>query len=223
MDREIKIDLRRCIKALIQKWWIIAICTIIFLTIGIMRTNTVVIPTYMSSATVYSMAYGSYQEALEGASVMKTYADIVSSRKVAERAALIIGDDTITAQSIQGMVSVEYLKDSPILTIFATSLNSQVAVKIANAVADAFVIEVKNITGSDSVQILDTAVEAYQYMDGGTSTTMKRLMYAGIGFVLPCIIIVLIEILSTRLYAVNDASLNDELEIIGIIPIYEKL
>jgi capsular polysaccharide biosynthesis protein len=201
----------------------IAICTIVFLTVGIMRTNVVQIPVYLSEATVYSMAYGSYQEALAGTNIMKTYADIVSSRKVAERAALIIGDDEVTAQTIQGMVSVNYVDKSPILTIYATSISPQLTVKVANAVADAFIIEVKNIMGSDNVQLLDSAVDSSPYSNGGMSNTMKRLLYGGIGFILPCIVIALREILSTKLYSVNDASLNDELDIIGIIPVYEKL
>lgn len=223
MDREIKIDLGRCFRAVFRKWWLIAISTVVFITLGLVFTNTVQVPIYYSEATVYSMAYGSYQEALEGASVMKTYADIVSSRKVAERAALIIGDDTITAQTIQAMVEVDYVSSSPILTISATSFNPELTIKVANAVADAFIIEVKNITGSDSVQLLDSAVDSKVFNNGGMSRGMKRTIAGLVGVLLPCMIIFLKEILTTKLYSVDDASLNGKMEIIGFIPAYEKL
>ena len=214
MNKEIKIDLGRIIKALIAKWYLMAIAG--FILAGMfffLRTS--ITQTYSASVSLYSAAYGSVSESTQVAKVMQSYASVITSNKISERAASILGDNTITGSYIKSIIGVSFSDDSPILYISASDSNGTRAVAIANAVAEAFIIEAQNLTGSEGVRILDKATEAYEISLGVRRYTV--LGFLG-GAIIMAIVIVLSEILSDRVYRVEDAELDGKLEIIGIIP-----
>ena len=214
MNKEIKIDLGRIIKALFAKWYLMAIAG--FIIAGMFfywRTSKT--QTYSASVSLYSAAYGSVSESTQVAKVMQSYASVITSNKISERAASILGDNTITGSYIKSIIGVGYSDDSPILYISASDSNGTRAVAIANAVAEAFIIEAQNLTGSEGVRILDKATEAYEISLGVRRYTV--LGFLG-GVFIMAIVIILSEILSDRVYRVEDAELDGKLEIIGIIP-----
>ena len=85
----------------------------------------------------------------------------------------------------------------------------------ANALAQSFVIEAQSTIGTQAIQILDEAT-----FIGIVNPKVKRNVALAfiVGAFIPALIIALMEILSDRVYRVEDASLDDKLEIIGIIP-----
>lgn len=177
MEKEIQIDLIRCSKAVLQKWWIILISAVI------VSGSTFIIAKdiqdiYTAQTTVYSATYGSMIDSLAGLDVMQTYVEIIVSRKVADRAALLLGESEYTGDMIQGMVSTSYTEESAVLYIYANSTDSELSINIANAVAESFVIEAQNITGDNNIQILDQAKTANA--DG----LSKQLLYSLIAFLI---------------------------------------
>lgn len=223
MNTEIQIDLWRCFKSLIKMWWIIAITGILCFMVSYVATYTTGKNMYYGETTVYSVAYGSYQQAIEGASAMRTYADIITSLKVSERAAKLLEDDNVGGKKIQKMVEVNYSEDSSVMSIYAYSTDHDLALKVANAVADAFVVEVRNITGGDNVQVLDIA-DTYNISNDASNSKIKiRVLAFAFGILASSMVICLLEALSTKVRSVADCSLNGELDIIGVIPTYEKV
>ena len=231
--RIIEIDFGRCFKALYKNLkWIIC-STVLFFIIGILvavfyvDTKNV----YDAKASVYSIAYGSYSESAEGINAIRTYSEIVKSLRVSERAALLLGDDSLDKFTIYDMIEVEEAaldangypeEESAIINIHAYSTNKEDAIRVANAVANAYVMEVTSITLTDSVQVLD---EAYN-CDVMYNARKQQLIYlaaiTAVGILLSCAIIVLHEIFSTRIHSLKQGSLYGELEIIGAIPMQEK-
>ena len=214
MNKSIKIDVGRIIKALLANWYLMAIAGLllggIFYNLRAMETQK-----YSASASLYSAVNGSVSESTTVAKVMQAYASVISSNKIADRAASILGDSKVTGSYIRAVISVSYSADSPILYIYATDSSRTRAAAIVNAVADAFIIEAQNLTGSDGVQILDKAIDAKEISKRVRLYTVLGLFG---GAMIMAMVIIIREIISDRVYRVEDAELNGKLEIIGIIP-----
>ncbi len=232
-SRIIEIDFGRCFKALWNHVTWIIVSMVSFFTIGILvavfylDTENV----YDAKSSVYSITYGSYADSANGIQAIKTYSDIVKSLRVAERAALLLGDDSLDKFTIYDMIEVDepepnslgYITDdSSIIQIHAYATNKDDAIRVVNAVANAYVMEVTSITNSDSVQVLDEA-----YTCEITYNALKQqLIYIGIftvlGILFGCAVIVLIEIFSQKITSLKQGSLYNQLDIIGVIPEQEK-
>lgn len=217
MNTVVKIDVGRCLSALLKKWYYmllvgIATAGVIFLIKGIQGQTT-----YTASATLYSASYGSYSETTLATRAMQTYSQIISSHMIAERAEGIIGDDSISAQEIRSMVFINYEEESPILYIMARSSNLKKSVAVVNAVAEAFLIEAQNITGGEGIRILDSA--SAEAVNASSSSDGKKYAVVGffVGAFLVALLIVLKEIFSDRVYRVEDATLGS-MELLGVIP-----
>lgn len=215
-----KINVKRCIYELFRKLFIIIISTLIFAIMGIVvALATSSENTYYGVSSVCSLVYGSYSETVNGQDALSSFASISESSRVANRAAIILGDDDIDADTIKSMVSVQASgENSRILDIYAYAKTPELAIDVANAVADAFVIELKNITGADNVQVLDKAEEAKIYIDESTQQIKIIFIYALCGFVLICAVIVFATIFSSKITSLDECTMNGDLDLIGVIP-----
>lgn len=222
MNNEINIDIPRCLKEIVKNWYWLVLSAVIVTGIVFLRTyNTPV--TYVAKSTLYSSVYGSTKESVQEASNMKSYAELIYTEKVCERARVILnttyGYSGLSASQISNMISVSSNKDSVIITVSAVSRDPQQAIMVANAVAQSFEIEAKSITGDTTVQVLDVASSVS--LSGRPGYIKKCLIALAAALLIPMIFISLKEIFSDNVYHVEDASLKGELDIIGVIP-FEK-
>jgi capsular polysaccharide biosynthesis protein len=134
-------------------------------------------------------------------------------------AAQLSNESNLDSSEIQSMIIVTQSSDN-IIRISAISTDGPLAVDVTNSVATSFVQEITRITGYDSIQILDTASEYYLRTNGLRHLIKKRLIYAGLGFVISCLFIAITDFCSKRLRTVMQCG-NKE-EIIGIIPYVVK-
>lgn len=214
MERIITVDFLRIIKAIIRKWYfVLAVATVAGILMFVYKYDPT--PHYYAEATIYSSAYGSYAQTTEGVKAVQLYADIIYSNKIAERTVSILGDNSLDVETVRGMIYASIPEDSSIMTVGAAGTDPNKVIAVVNAASEAFVIEARNITGSESIQILDKSVKANQV---GNSVKKSCAIAFILGAFLVCGIIALMEIFSDRIYHVEDASLNGELEIIGVIP-----
>lgn len=218
----VEVNVAKCLRELLHNWWIILISVIVMFLLSLLLTSKPKADTYTAVSTVYSVVYGSYQESVEGAAAMQTYSAIITSSKVTERASLILGDETITADMIKNLVTVRSTS-SFILSIQANYSNPDDSVGIVNAVAEAFIIEVRNITGENNIQLLDKATKASVSYSGHAQQNKTRIFAVMAGFVLACAGIVIRVLFTTKIGTIKDGTLDGELEIIGVIPQNDKL
>lgn len=218
---EIRIDLRRYFLAIKKNIWIVIIVGIASLAIGILLNFNVKPDKYRAYSNVYSVSFGSYTDSVEGVYVLQTYSDIINSKKVADRAAMIIGDDNIDGEKIKSMITYSYSEQSPVYYIYATTTDPQLSITIANAVAKAFVIEMNNIMGENNAQILDEAYDYEQVFNGRKDQIKNILIITLIGIFLCMLVIVMISFFSSKVESVNDVTLNGEIEILGVIPNFD--
>jgi capsular polysaccharide biosynthesis protein len=223
MGNEIQLeDLKLSILALWEKKLLIIAATILSFLLGLLITyDTKPINTYQASTTVYSVAYGKTQESINSSIALISYADIVTSSRVCERAALLINETAkIDASTIQNMIGVYAISDS-VIEISAISSNPKISILVVNAVAEAFVREITSITANDAIQILDAAEYCNLNGNGARDLFIKRALFAMVGFVISCAWIVITELTSNRVKSIVQCIDQDEDEILGIIPYTE--
>lgn len=218
---EVKVDIRRYLLAIKKNVWKIGIATIICFFIALIFNYKVKDDGYSSTASVYSAAFGSVDESLQGVTALKTYSEIITSKDVADRAAKIIGNDEINGDMIKGMVSYSYDETSPIYRIKAVSNSPSLSITVANAVANAFVIKMNTITGEGSAQILDEAYNYEKEFDGKKEQIKGIVLITLIGMALSIVVVIGYSALSGKAMSVHDVTMNGELEIIGVIPNFD--
>lgn len=182
------------------------------LTLGRTTSNV-----YMATSTVYSAVFGSYEESVDAANAMLSYANVVESAKVCERAASIVGDSDLTASDIQRMIDVSTSNSTIVMTINAFSSDEEQAIEVANAVAEAFVIEIRTITGTDAIQTLDEASKAVMATNGVRKLWLIRAAAFAVGLILMIVIVFLGSLFSNKFQSVKQLELTGE-PIVGLIP-----
>lgn len=177
---------------------------------------------YSSKASVYSATYGSYQEAMDGVTAMMNYSDVMASSKVCQRAASNLRNINATAKDIQNMISVSTNDNGYIIYVEATSDNPEVSSQVANAVAEAFVVEMSNITGKNAVQLLDEASVSDTYVYYSTSKKKVMGLCVIVSIAIICAYIVLSELFSGKVKCVEQCIEGNMDEVIGIIPTIDR-
>lgn len=220
MNEEIRFqDFKLALISLWRKKVLIIAITILAFLIGILVTLTADSRNiYRAQSSVYGAIYGSYEESSDATRAMLNYADVLTSRKVCERAESIIGDSNITASDIQKMISSQYSADSILLDIYAYSNQPEVAISVANAVAQAFVIEMQNLLGSDAVQMLDSADNYQLHENGLRNLWLKRMIFGLVGLVASCAVFFVLELFSDKLKSVEQCVADEDDVVLAILP-----
>lgn len=215
-------DIRLAFIAVWKSKFIAIIAAIVCLLLGFLVTiNKQAVDSYRAVATVYSAVFGSYEESVDAAAAMLSYSGVVSSTKVCDRAASIVGNADIDAKEIQSMISVYTSSSSVVMSIYAYSYDPKLAQAVANAVAEAFVIEIRTITGSDAIQLLDKADTATLASDGSRSILIMRALAGLAGFAVVVLFVFVKALFSNRLRSLRQIELLEE-PIVAIIPKMEK-
>lgn len=223
MNEEIQFeDIKLAFIALWKNKLLIVAVTLLGALLGLLLTsNKTNEDTYRATATVYCATYSSQKAADADVYAMVNYSDVVTSKKVCQRAEAIIGNSSINASMIQYMISTGFSSSSYIMKIYADTTDPDIAIEVANAVAEAFVIEISSITGSDSIQLLDKAEGCYRYT--GNSVTKTRIMYAFAACFIICAAIMCKELFSNNVKSIAQCIGKDDADIIiGIIPDSDK-
>ncbi|TAH73753.1 MAG: hypothetical protein EWM47_02500 [Anaerolineaceae bacterium] len=212
MNKEINIDLKRCLKAILHNWWLIVIIGIIFFSLAYLLTeNNSRQDEYTAETTIYSAS---------DYSVLTLYSDIITSSKVSEQAANLLNIPDLNADNIKKMISFKTY--SLVLGIHATSTNENHAIQVANAVAIVFIEEVNRIASNNLAHMLDEATTAELSYNKRVEQLKFRIIVTFIGVILMCIWIVLKEVFSRKVYSLSDTSLDGEINVIGVVPSFKK-
>ena len=229
----LEIDVGRCVNTLIRKWKFIVVITVLFFVAGFGYTIDNGVDYYTASATVYAAADGSYSDATTAVTAMNAYLSVAVSYKVCQRAALIMGRDDIDPSYIQGSVSVSssarnssttssfIISSATIISFSATTTDPQLSMAMADAMAQSYSIEMAEILNKNSVKVLDNAHYARLSYNAVKRAWMVRAIAVAVGFVLACVFIVAFEIFDPKVRTVRDASIRDNIPVLGIIPDYK--
>lgn len=208
--------------SLLAVWKNISKCLVLgllFLAVGIVLTmGNGVENAYSASSSLYCPVNGTYSETSSAVQIISSYASLIKSQKVAEKAVSYLGNTNLTYKDILNMVSYTTNTSGINLTISAFSVNQDEAVSVANAVANAYVDEMRTMIGTEVVQILSAADKAILYENGVTRLWKTRISFFAIGTLLMALIIFVFELFSDKIRSVDQCLLTDEDVILGIIP-----
>lgn len=183
---------------------------------------------YYSSATLFSMVYGSTADASQGVAAMNKYAELIKSSRVCGRAAQALTDYNFTTSDLQGMVedgSITITGASTksasygiklVLSVYSDSVET--VLPLTNVMANSFAAEINELLGVDMIQVMDEATKYAQF--NTINTTKYMLVFSGGAFVVSCGIIFLLAFFSPCARSVAQCEQNTDL-ILGILP-YSK-
>ena len=231
-ENEMEIDLGRCFRALVKKWWFMAVMAVLFGMAGLALTLEKEDDIYSATSSVYVMSAESYSQTQVGITAMNAYADIATSMKVCERAALLMGAENVTGEKImkattvstgeESVASAYIQKNSTVMTVTCQSNNPVETMEMAQAVAEAFVMEMENITGTDVVRMLDKPHAYKMTFDATQQQWMIRIVAFLFGAVFAAAIIVFTEIFDSKARTIRECTMKDELPVIGVIPVTKE-
>ena len=230
--RELEIDAVRCFRSILKRKGFILIITGLLFLIGLGQTLDPGVDRYESVATVYAAGEGSYTDSVSAVTAMNAYLDVANSYKVCQRAALIMGRSDIDADDVKNSIyvnsssrasssssAVNFMNSSAtIISFYSSSNDPDLAMQIADAMAQSYAIEMNAILNLDAVKVLDTAYTANLSYNATREAWKTRIEYAFVGFVLACIIVVASEIFDSKVRTLREATIGDKIPVIGIIP-----
>jgi capsular polysaccharide biosynthesis protein len=231
---ELEIDVLRCFKVLAKKWKVVVLVMLLFFIGGWAYTIVPGEDLYSSTATVYAASDKSYSESTSAVTAMNAYLDVAKSYKVGQRAALILGRGDIEASDLMRAVSVgssskassnvsNFLNASATIVYFkATSPDPELAMAMADAMAESYTIEMASILKTDSVKMLDSAYKYTKSYNAKIEAWKTRLLLAAVGLFIAAFVVVCCEILDRKVRTVREATIRNSIPIIGMIPDYKN-
>ena len=173
---------------------------------------------YEASVIVYS----SYDKLEKGMNYVCDYANIITDEEICNEVAKQVGIDE-QSYDIQKCIEIDNKKDSGCVYIYATSDNAKKAMLIANNVATTYVKELERLVKTNVAQIKERGNEGIK-----TDKALTRLVVIFVIIVLSCLLICTIIVVfkvftSKKILIARQCSLDGDLEIIGILPDYNKL
>jgi len=215
MKREIQFEDFRL--AFMQLWnykIVIIFITLAGLFAGLFLTADSTTAYYGAKSSVYCATYGSADITLTELQTMVNYSDVVSSQKVCEYAASLIKDADLSGEEIQKMLQVSVSQNSYVINIAVFNQDPSLAIEVANAVAEAFTSEMINITGSDTIQVLD---EASSVTPVSSNTNLLRALFMLLAFGGTCFAIIIKSLMSNKVRSIIQCVENED-EFLGIVP-----
>ena len=176
--------------------------------------------TYTAQTSMYILAKSNAQ-----GQNAASYSDLTASQMLANDVATLLESDTVTngtakqlgMESLKGYkVSVSSETTSRVITLTVTASDAEGAAKVANAMATQVSDVAKNVSMADGINVIDQASTPE------SPSGPNRLLYIGVAFLaglfLAVAVVVLMDMLNTRVRSAEDAEELLGVPVIGRIP-----
>ena len=213
------IDIKLLFRLVIKRWYLFILVGAASLFGAMVLTADVRPDVYRATASLSSISEGSYTESINGFRLLNNYSGLVKSGRIATAAREMLPESlSVSARQIQSMVDTSFSDTFTVLYVNSSSSDPQLALSVANAVAEAFAAEISNITGDDSIRVYDRAISASKTYDGKSEQRKTRITYPTVSLFILLVAVVLWALFSDRIKSVSEASIDGEVNIIGVVP-----
>ncbi len=212
------------IKLLIEKLWIVAVCTVATTAVAFLYTQLFIAPKYHSEFKVY---VNNDNEAVGSSNI--TQSDLTTSKELVARYTVILksrstlgdvierAEVDLTYEQLSGMISAGSVNNTEILSIVVTDTDPERAAKLANTIADVLPARVISIMDASSVKIIDYA----EVSDTPVSPSVMKNTVIGfaLGLIASCGLIVLFSFVNP--YIKDEEYIADaysNIPILSVIP-----
>lgn len=230
MDTE-SLDLIKILRLLRRKAWLIAIITILATTLSGIYTFFMIDELYSANVLMYiwndRSGTDAYNNSAVNASDLAMFTALVADYQVLAKSRLVTDEvanqlqlDAVSASGLSQKIAIGTKNNTRHLTIIVTDTDPAFAALVANKTAEVFAASVREKMGVDNVQVIDQAV-----VPGSPSSPNKPRnlalglllgLVAGIGLVL------LVEMLDTRVKNSDDVESITGFTLLGAIPEFAK-
>ena len=125
------------------------------------------------------------------------------------------------ARVIQGSTYV-YENNTAVLKIYADSPSQTDSVAVVNAVANAFVQEINNLSDSNTMRVLDYSQGAGKTYDAAKQRSLTVISFTVGGALVYLMLRILAVILSSRVETLKDVQLYGQIAVLGVIPNFKE-
>jgi capsular polysaccharide biosynthesis protein len=220
VEQEIELDLRELIIAVLRKWWLLLIGAAVGGMIVMGVTTFLITPRYQSSAVLYVLgqttSVTTFADIQIGGALAEDFLFIAQSRPTLDRTINIIEREEgliYTRQQIRDMLNVSFA-GTRMIEITATSVNATEASFIANAVADAAMSRIEEVTLSDP----PTVVERAEIETMPVNNRINVPIGAAAGLMLMAILVVIQFLLTANIKTEEDVKKYLGLNTLVVIP-----
>ncbi|WP_097027921.1 YveK family protein [Clostridium peptidivorans] len=226
MEEEMTLDLRDFFIILRKRLKLIAVITVACTLISVLLSFFIIKPTFEARTSIIvgkpQVTEGSLQnsDVMMYQNLIKTYAEIAKSERVAQSAAVKLGSK-YTSKQIQEMINVTPQQGTQILMIKAENKDSKEAAAIIDAVTSAFVEQSKvSFPTGGTIEVLDRAkvpedpIKPKKALNVAIAFFLGLMVSAGLAF--------LLEYMDKTIKTEEDVERYLELPVIGIIPKYAE-
>lgn len=222
MGETVEIDLRELFKVLWKRAWIIALCAIVLAASVCVYTVNFVTPQYQASVTIYvnnntgrDNSYISSSDLAVALRLVTTYVNIIQSNTVLEKVIAETGLKLSVGQ-VRGMISAEVVGETEMFKVTVTTANPRMSADLANAIASIAPEEIAAIIEGSSAKIIDYA--RVPTTRSSPNYVTNTVLGGVIGAVLAVVVIVLSNLLDTRVKHEEDLQKICTVPVLGVIP-----
>lgn len=198
----VEIDLKRLMMAVLYRWWIILLATIVCGTAAFCYAWFSITPVYAANVKLYvnnnyvdSPGYSSAQ-ITAAKDLAATYMVILESRNVLDEVSEKTGGKYSYGQ-LKSMVSATAINETEVFQVQVTGTDYKDAATIANYIAEVLPAKITAIVEGSSVRVIDFAVENPNPV--GPSYEKYLLLGAAAGMVLSVALVVVIDLTDTSI------------------------
>lgn len=219
-----EIELKKVIKILHKRWWIIHSFIVCAVVLGIIYSLVIVKPTYKSDTSIYickDIQSGaipiSYNDVLLNDRLVNDYRELVKSRLIATEVIKEMNLKDITYSQLSKKLNATSKADTRIIVISATDTNPEFTKNLADKVAEVFQKKAVEIMRVENVQIIDRAIipETPVKPQKAINISLSFL----IGLLLGLFTVLLMEFFDDTIKTCEDIKKCLDLPVIGSIPV----
>lgn len=217
-----EIDLLQMASALVKKWWVIAVATVLAGIIAFGYTRLGITPKYEATAMFYvNNSSISGKLSLGDLNVAKdrvaSYCVILKSRLNLEEV-IREGNFNYTYEQLYKMIDSQAVNDTEIFSVTVTSSDPQEACDIANTIASVLPQKVADAMDDAKVKVVDYAV--VPQTKSSPSIPKNTVLGMLVGFVLSAGVIILLEIFNDTINSEEwlVTTYGDEIPLLSVVP-----
>lgn len=217
-------DIKQILKLVLRRWWLFVAFAAIAGGISFYMNFFVLVPVYEATTTVFvndknqnSTQYGiAYDQILVNQMLIADYTEIINSRVIGQAVIDDLKLKDMTPDDIIGMITVSSRNETRIMALTATSTDPELAMKVANSLANVFSIKAKDLMNVPNVNIVDLA-ELPEYPVAPTKAR-NMAMAVFVALALAAGIVIAIEFLDNTIKTSEDVENRLSLTVLGTIP-----
>ena len=220
----LEINIKDLLRLILRKWWIFAICILVFGSAAYIWTNYFIVPIYSSSTTLY-VGKNAESEGIQtsdlslGSNLIHDYRELARSKLVAREVINEMGLQNMNPASLAGKIVVSQKNESRVIQISVNDTKPQMAMELTNKVAEVLQKKIIEIMQIENVQIIDKAeLQPYPI---SPNKRMNYMIGAILGLFVGMGMILLIIYFDNTVKTPEDVKKHLDLPVIGTIPSFK--